>query len=70
MISKKIIFFFIIIFFQVNYVYSSNVKIVTKVNSEILTNIDIENESKYLLIINANLKNLKKNELLNYLKIL
>ena len=63
MISKKIIFFFIIIFFQVNYVYSSNVKIVTKVNSEILTNIDIENESKYLLILNTNLKNLTKNEL-------
>ena len=63
MISKKIIFFFIIIFFQVNYVYSSSVKIVTKVNSEILTNIDIENESKYLLILNTNLKNLTKNEL-------
>ena len=32
-------------------------------NSEILTNVDIENESKYLLILNANLKNLNKNEL-------
>jgi len=68
MISKKIIFFFIIIFFQVNYVYSSNVIIVTKVNNEILTNIDIENESKYLLIINANLENLRKNELLELSK--
>ena len=63
MISKKIIFFFIILFFQIYSVNSSNVKIVTKVNSEILTNIDIENESKYLLILNANLKNLNKNEL-------
>ena len=63
MISKKIIFFFIIIFFQVNYVYSSSVEIVTKINSEILTNIDIENESKYLIILNTNLKNLTKNEL-------
>ena len=35
----------------------------TKVNNEILTNIDIENESKYLLILNTNLKNLNKNEL-------
>ena len=42
---------------------SSEVKIVSKVNNKILTNIDIENESKYLLILNSNLKNLNKNEL-------
>ena len=68
MILKKIIFFFILILFQVNYVYSSSVKIVTKVNNEIITNIDIENESKYLLIINTNLKNLNKDELLELSK--
>lgn len=61
--SKKAIFFFIIFFLQINLVNSSEVKIVTKVNSEILTNIDIENESKYLTIQNTNLKNLNKNEL-------
>ena len=63
MISKKIIYFFIIFLFQVNFINSSEVKIVTKVNSEILTNIDIENESKYLLILNTNLKSLNLNEL-------
>ena len=63
MIIKKITFFFIILFFHINSIYSSEVNIITKVNSEILTNIDIENESKYLLIINTNLKNLNKNEL-------
>ncbi len=62
MILKKI-FFFIIFFFQINLIVSSEVKIVTKVNSEILTNIDIENQSKYLLIQNNNLKNLNKDEL-------
>ena len=61
--SKKALFFFIIFFLQINLVNSSEVKIVTKVNSEILTNIDIENESKYLTIQNTNLKNLNKNEL-------
>ena len=61
--SRKTIFFFIIFFLQINLVNSSEVKIVTKVNSEILTNIDIENESKYLTIQNTNLKNLNKNEL-------
>ena len=30
---------------------------------KLLTNIDIENEIKYLFILNTNLKNLNKNEL-------
>ena len=63
MISKKIFLFLIILFFQINHIISSEIKIVVKVNSEILTNLDIENESKYLLILNTNLKNLNKNEL-------
>ena len=63
MTSKEIFFFLIIFFFQINSINSSEVKIVTKVNNEILTNLDIENESKYLLILNTNLKNLTKNEL-------
>ena len=62
-IQKKIVFFFIIFFFQINFPHSSEIRIVTKVNNEILTNIDIENESKYLKILNNNLKNLNKNEL-------
>ncbi|WP_075521723.1 peptidylprolyl isomerase [Candidatus Pelagibacter communis] len=61
--TKKIIFFFIIFFIQMYPGNSSEVKIVSKVNNKILTNIDIENESKYLLILNSNLKNLNKNEL-------
>ncbi len=63
MISKKIIFFLIIYFLNINFINSSEVKIVIKVNSEILTNIDIENESKYLIVLNSNLRNLSKREL-------
>ena len=63
MITKKIIFFLIIFFVQIYQSNSSEVKIVYKVNNEILTNIDIANEGKYLLIVNTNLKNLNKNEL-------
>ena len=63
MITKKIIFFIILLIFQINLVNSSEIKIVAKVNSEILTNVDIQNESKYLLILNTNLKNLNKKEL-------
>ena len=60
---KKIIFFFIIFFFQITLINPSEVKIISKINNEILTNIDIENESKYQIILNTNLKNLGKNEL-------
>ena len=63
MITKKIIFLIIFFFVQTSQANSSEVKIVSKVNNKILTNIDIENESKYLLISNTNLKNLNKNEL-------
>ena len=63
MITKKIIFFLVIFFVQIYLSNSSEVKIVYKVNNEILTNIDIANEGKYLLIVNTNLKDLNKNEL-------
>ena len=63
MIIKKITFFLILIFFQINLINATEVKIVAKINNEILTNIDIENEIKYLLILNTNLKNLNKKEL-------
>ena len=39
-------------------------KIVTKVDNFIISNIDIENQNKYLLVINKNLQNLNKNELI------
>ncbi len=68
MIPNKIFFFFIILLFQIYSINSSEVKIVTKVNSEILTNIDIENESKYLIILNTNLESLRKDELLELSK--
>ena len=63
MIVKRLIFFFIILLLKNISIHSSEVKIVSKINNEILTNIDIENESKYLIILNNNLKNLNKNEL-------
>ena len=56
MITKKVLFFFIIFFVQINSITSYEIRIVTKVNSEILTNIDIKNESRYLLILNTNLQ--------------
>ncbi len=56
-ILKKILF--IIIFFLLNLSFESNAiesKILIKVENEIITNIDLENEYKYLLALNKNLK--------------
>ena len=42
---------------------ASEVKIIFKVNNEIITNIDIENEIKYLKVLNSNVSKLKYIEL-------
>ena len=61
MIRKKlkIISFIIVIFFQtvVNAV-SIETKIILKLNNEIITNLDIETEYRYLLILNQKLKDI------------
>ena len=64
MISKKKNFFYLIILiFKFNLAFSSDFKIVAKINNEILTNYDIEIEEKYLMILNPNLGNLDKKEI-------
>ena len=42
--------------------------IAIKVENSIITNIDIENEANYLMLINDNIKNLKKNQILKFAK--
>jgi peptidyl-prolyl cis-trans isomerase SurA len=44
---------------------SKKVFIAVKVNNEIITNIDIENEARYLLALNKELESLKEDEILN-----
>ena len=43
--------------------YAKEIKIISKINNEIITNIDLENQIKYLLITNSNLKDLSKKDL-------
>ena len=62
MLSKKIYKFFLILIFiliSIN-IYAKEIKIISKINNEIITNIDLENHIKYLLITNSNLKDLNK----------
>ncbi len=48
--------------------YANNIKIIIKVQNEIITNIDIRNEIKYLLFLNPKLENLKLKQIKNIAK--
>ena len=71
-LKKKIINIIIInlIFFLIlNFNLRANeVKILLKINDQIITNIDVENEYKYLTSLNITLKDIKKNEVLLFAK--
>ena len=62
MLLKKLIIFLILSFFLINFAKSQEVIIISKVGNEIITNVDIEIEKKYLLILNKNLNKLSKKE--------
>ena len=62
MLIKKIFIFFIIQLLFYNFTQSKEVIIISKVDNEIITNIDIEIEKQYLLLLNNNLKELSENE--------
>ena len=63
---KKILSFIVTLIVLLN--FSSNAKsdiyIAYKIENEIITNIDIKNESKYLIALNNQLKNIDKNKIL------
>ena len=64
MIMKLIkIFLTLAIIFSIQKVYANNIKIVYKINNEIITNQDIVNESRYLIAFNEKLKSLEKNKI-------
>ena len=56
----KIFFYIIISIFFFNSTYSIESKIVYKIQNEIITNIDLKNEFKYLLVLNNKLKDIDK----------
>ncbi len=62
MLKNKLFIFFIISFLFFNFSISQEIIIISKVDNEIITNIDIEIEKKYLLLLNNNLNELSKND--------
>ena len=62
--------FFILLFFIINEtnLNSFENKILFKVDNEIITSLDLENEINYLISLNPNLKQLSKNEIIEISK--
>ena len=70
-ISSKflfLIFFLSIVFFINSSSRSIEIKIITKIDNEIITNIDVENEYKYLIALNSKLKELKRERIIGFAK--
>ncbi len=65
---KKIILILLLTFNYSSLSAIESVKIVLKINNEILTNIDIENEYNYLIALNNDFKNVEKNKALEIAK--
>ena len=61
---KKIIFI-IILHLNISSVQSIETRIIYKIQNEIITNVDIKNEFKYLVALNNDLKKIDKEQILN-----
>ena len=68
-LNKKTIFLILIFFLFTNFSYSKiDLKIIMKINNQIVTSYDIEKESNYLLALNPKLNEINKNDLLKIAK--
>ena len=67
--NKKTIFLILIFFLFSNFSYSKiDLKIIMKINNQVVTSYDIEKESNYLLALNPKLNEINKNDLLKLAK--
>jgi len=68
LMAKKILFVLLIILLIQKSSMALENKLVVKVENEIITTIDIENEYKYLLALNPNFKNIEKKRIMEFSK--
>ena len=66
--KNDIILQLIILFVFSFTLFAKEVKIISKVNNEIITNIDVEEEYKYLITLNNSLKEIDKKQVLTFAK--
>jgi peptidyl-prolyl cis-trans isomerase SurA len=67
-IKKILSLIFLLLLFSSALYAAEKIKILLKVNNKIITNIDVEDEYRYLLTLNAQLKNINKKDLLQFAK--
>ncbi len=63
-----LLFFLITIFLTTSSLRAEKVEIINKIGTDVITNIDIENEFKYLIALNSNYKSIEKKKIYNYAK--
>jgi peptidyl-prolyl cis-trans isomerase SurA len=63
-----LVYFFIILFLNFTKLNADKVEIVTKIGTDILTNIDIENEYSYLIALNNTYKTIEDDKIYNFAK--
>ena len=63
-----LLFFLFLIIGYSNLLKSDEVKIITKIDNEIITNIDIEKEYKYLISLNKDYQKLEKDKIYKFVK--
>ena len=68
MLKKLAINLIFISVFFVNNTFSAENKILVKIENEIITSLDVNNEYKYLIALNPNLKNSKKKDIIKLSK--
>ena len=67
-IRYKLIYLLILLIIFSFSVKANEVKIVSKIGNEIITNIDVENEYNYLITLNTSLKDIDKNQVILFAK--
>ena len=60
--SVRLFSFFLLILLAFNFSHAKEIKILKKINNEIITNVDVELEYNYLVALNNDLKNVSKSE--------
>ena len=69
MFKNKILIFFILVFFSNNIdVLGLENRILIKIENQIITSLDVNNEYKYLIALNPNIKNSKKDDVIKLSK--
>ena len=68
MFIKKSVLTLIFLFCSYLICVATEIRIISKIDNEIITNVDLDNQIKYLFLINKKLRNLSELELLELSK--